>query len=465
MTTDHTQDAPRGTGERHPLMERVELIVHLLKFSDRLFTIMSPIKAELATFTDLMIKEGSLALRFAVVTTDLAQTAEDIAGDLARGWGLDVQFGESATQVIEQRLPELVTEPRRAVAVISDADRLPPSTLDELVGFMQRMDRTMGGRVRLVLLGGPDLAAHLHGLESLSEGGQVYALHLGTAAHEGASSDATTREGLTASATETRSSKIRHTHSQAEEKDSLPGRTLLIAGLGLSLVLAVGMALLMRPSEPEPPKPTQVTVPLEQSRTVALAPTSETVTTPAVEPLPAPSAPQTPATEPALPPPAAEPPMVQAPAASPAMPAENLPPTEQQEVTPEPSPAVTKPAAPVKPAQTEAALKPAAAPQPSPKTTGNSHAWFTKQKPSHFVLQIISLKSVRDIELFTRKNGLKDCHSFTQTRDGQTLHTLTCGIYPTREAALQAVAKLPEKARAGKPYPRRIDDIRKVLKP
>lgn len=77
----------------------------------------------------------------------------------------------------------------------------------------------------------------------------------------------------------------------------------------------------------------------------------------------------------------------------------------------------------------------------------------------------MSVKTEAEAERFIKQYGLKDCHSFRQVRDGQTLHTVTCGLYPNREAASQALAKLPEKARAAKPFPRKIDDIRRIMQP
>jgi len=116
-----------------------------------------------------------------------------------------------------------------------------------------------------------------------------------------------------------------------------------------------------------------------------------------------------------------------------------------------------KPAAPA--AAAAQAPKPAA---PSAKKAGN---WYAQQKADQYVLQVVSLKSGTDIEQFVARHKLKGCNSFLQTVYGQTLHTLTCGLYASREEAIQAAAKLPEQARPGKPYPRKIADIRKVMLP
>ncbi|MEF3193699.1 MAG: SPOR domain-containing protein [Halothiobacillaceae bacterium] len=138
-------------------------------------------------------------------------------------------------------------------------------------------------------------------------------------------------------------------------------------------------------------------------------------------------------------------------------------------------PLLAAPTSTPKPAASTPAARPAAEPKPSlaapkpatqldqlEKKTAN---WYAQQKGEQYVLQVVSLDSEAEVDRFIEQNGLKDCHSFRQLRDGQTLHTLTCGLYSSRDAASQASAMLPEKARVGKPFPRRIDDIRKIMLP
>ncbi|MEO1750813.1 SPOR domain-containing protein [Thiofaba sp. EF100] len=444
----NTTDAPMDTP--HPLHERVELIVHLLKFSDRLFAIMSPATDELHTFTDLLIKEGGAGLLIARVHPDLALNAEDVATDLAKAWGIELNLGESAMQAIEQRLPERLPEPRRAVAIIEDVERLPSQALDELIGFMQRLDDQTGGRVRLALLGGSNLAGQLQHMQSLETGGQVYALHLTPPPAEAFADMANSVPGDAPPAFE-------RPAPRGGEAPTLPGRALLIGGVAASLALAVAIALLMRPGEPEVAKDQQVSVPLK----------SETVASLPVAPLPAPT-PGAVTGEPAVP--AAPAPIGHQLTDSPAS-----PPPPPAPVLPAPPPAEVKPSAPVamaEPKPSAPAAMPAAepkpslaAPKPSAQPAKKATNWYAQQKADQYVLQVVSLKSEAEVDRFIKQNGLKDCHSFRQLRDGQTLHTLTCGLYPSRDAASQAAAKLPEKARAGKPFPRRIDDIRKIMQP
>lgn len=89
--------------------------------------------------------------------------------------------------------------------------------------------------------------------------------------------------------------------------------------------------------------------------------------------------------------------------------------------------------------------------------------WYSQQKPDSYVLQILALKSRPALEKFAQEQGLKECHNYTRVDDGR--HILTCGLYPNRVAARQAVAKLPTGARIGSPIPSRIEDILESMQP
>lgn len=78
-------------------------------------------------------------------------------------------------------------------------------------------------------------------------------------------------------------------------------------------------------------------------------------------------------------------------------------------------------------------------------------------------MQIISLGSAKAVDTYVKTHGLKDCQTFRQKRGDKVLYSLTCGLYPTREAALEAQDKLPGGVREVKPYPRQVADIRKVM--
>ena len=101
----------------------------------------------------------------------------------------------------------------------------------------------------------------------------------------------------------------------------------------------------------------------------------------------------------------------------------------------------------------------AAAPASAPKADN----WYVRQDPNSYVVQIISLNSSEKLDAYTKAQGWRDCHNYARQRDAQVLHVLTCGLYPSREAARQAIGKLPGKI--GNPIPSRIEDILKAMQP
>lgn len=487
-----TQDKP-ATDTLDPLMdasfnepsmqERVELIIHLLRHSDRVFTIMSDDANVLSGFSHKLTHHDNKGLHYAEVYPSAGMDTEDIVMHIARGWGVEVDFGETAMNALFQRLPALLAEPRRAVAIVHGADTLPPMILDGLIGFMQRLDQLLDGRVRLILMGSALLTQRIAPMQTLSEAGQVYALHLqplaSTASAQGFVS-ATAGEALHPNASATNSAPRMSLHSSSSAGQSNNARGLLLGGLGVSLILAVVVAMMLRPDTPEAPKDTTVSIPLTPSVAPSVAPSVTASPAPA-------SAPETPS-EPA---PAAVEPVAQTappipmpetvatpPASTMPSPAAHEPPAQTAQPSPtQPSVYAPAPAKAVEPAPANDAVVAANTPPPKPtpappgkteakpKSVAQTGERFSASNASHYVVQIVTLGSAKAVNTFIKTHDLKDCHSFRQQRDGKELFSLTCGLYPSREAALAAQGQLPTDVNAAKPYPRQIADIRKVMLP
>jgi len=135
-------------------------------------------------------------------------------------------------------------------------------------------------------------------------------------------------------------------------------------------------------------------------------------------------------------------------------------------------PKAAEPAAPVTDAVAAASTitpKPAPVPQTKtetkPKSVAQTGERFSASNAPQYVVQIVTLGSAKAVSTFIKTHGLEDCHSFRQQRDGKELFSLTCGLYPNREAALAAQNQLPSSVSVAKPYPRQIADIRKVMLP
>jgi adhesin transport system outer membrane protein len=95
------------------------------------------------------------------------------------------------------------------------------------------------------------------------------------------------------------------------------------------------------------------------------------------------------------------------------------------------------------------------------KTYKLSDDWFTRQNPNHYVLQMLRAKSAQDIDAFVSKHDLNGCHTYTKQHNAQAAHVLTCGLYPSGEAAEKAAARMPKKLRSFDLIPIRIEDILK----
>jgi len=472
-----TLDPLMDTTFNEPSMqERVELIIHLLRHSDRVFTIMSDDSNVLNGFSHKLTHHDTKGLHYAEASPSAGMDAEDIVMHIARAWGVDVDFGETAMNALFQRLPALLTEPHRAVAIIHNADTLPPMILDGLIGFMQRLDQLLDGRVRLILTGSAQLTQRIAPMQTLSEAGQVYALHMQplapSPATQGFVSAATTEVLDTDDLIAPRQprSGLNSTHSAGNTNHA---RGLLLGGLGVSLILAVIVALLLQPDTQEAPKNTTVSIPL--AAPVAPASPPETPSEPSpiaeiapatVEPI-AQSATPTPTTETVAAP--ALPPAASAPIASNSTQSNVHAPAPSKAAEPEPKVVESAPTTDAVVAAKTPPPKPTPTPpsktETKPKPVAQTGERFSDSHASQYVVQIVTLGSAKAVSTFIKTHNLKDCHSFRQQRDGNELFSLTCGLYPSREAALAAQSQLPSTITATKPYPRQIADIRRVMLP
>lgn len=442
------------------MQERVELITHLLRHSDRLFTIICDEPTMLSAFAHALTREDTPGLHFAEVYPSAGMDAEDIAMHLARGWGVEVNFGETAMNALFQRLAENLREPRRAVAIVHGAESLPPMILDGLIGFLQRLDHMLDGRVRLILTGSNVLSQRLAPMQTLSDAGQVYALHLQPPPSSATPAD----DALDTLATEPEANTMTPPLPPKAPISSSNARGLLIGGLGVSLLLAVAVALLLRPDKPEPAKDTTVTIPLnpgEANNTAtapATLPTDPTTSSASASQLPESSPTVVEAQAKATAPAAA---VASSSASSPTQPSvyQDHPRTPTPSVAPPADNAIKSKHTDGKESGIATARKPTTT--PAAKTPDNTR--FAASNASQYVVQIISLGSAKAVQDYIKQHDLEDCHSFQQQREGKTLYSLTCGFYPSREAAAKAVQALPQAVQAGKPFPRQIADIRKVM--
>ena len=112
----------------------------------------------------------------------------------------------------------------------------------------------------------------------------------------------------------------------------------------------------------------------------------------------------------------------------------------------------TKPTQAPKPAATSAS-----ATTVNGVTSSRGNAWLKTQRPGDYTLQILGGRREAAIRQFATANRLEGTSAILQTtRDGKPWYVLLYGAYPSRATASQALAQMPAKVRAAKPWPRSI---------
>ncbi len=131
-----------------------------------------------------------------------------------------------------------------------------------------------------------------------------------------------------------------------------------------------------------------------------------------------------------------------------------------------PAPEKTKAVADAEP-KALSSTKPTQAPKPAATsasattvkgvTSSRGNAWLKTQRPGDYTLQILGGRREAAIRQFATANRLEGTSAILQTtRDGKPWYVLLYGAYPSRAAASQALAQMPAKVRAAKPWPRSI---------
>ena len=116
----------------------------------------------------------------------------------------------------------------------------------------------------------------------------------------------------------------------------------------------------------------------------------------------------------------------------------------------------------------EPAPEPAPEPEPEPKATAvvkKDINWLIKQNPDNYVLQLIGANEEKTIEFYLRsfKNFDDKIISFSTTHNGKPWHVLVYGLYENRYQAVTAIEGLPQKAKQMAPWPRTVASIQKLM--
>ena len=119
--------------------------------------------------------------------------------------------------------------------------------------------------------------------------------------------------------------------------------------------------------------------------------------------------------------------------------------------------------------QVEKIVKTTIAPEPVVKPTApavHDIGWLIKQDPDKYVLQLIGAYEKETINLYLKsfKNGDDKIIPFDASNRGKEWHVLVYGLYDNRDDAVAAIEKLPTKAKLMAPWPRTVGSIKDLLK-
>ena len=113
------------------------------------------------------------------------------------------------------------------------------------------------------------------------------------------------------------------------------------------------------------------------------------------------------------------------------------------------------------------AMSPAAASQTKQTDNGiKGHEWIAAQDPQQFTVQLIGFGSEAAAISFIRNNHLESQSVYYSTmRSGQPWFAVVYGKFSSRDAAHQALERLPSALRSASPWVRSFRDIRALFTP
>jgi septal ring-binding cell division protein DamX len=145
----------------------------------------------------------------------------------------------------------------------------------------------------------------------------------------------------------------------------------------------------------------------------------------------------------------------------------------QQNPKAAPPPSTPDDTAPAAPASPPPAPPETAPPQPTPPAAApigpadngiKGRDWIDSQDPQHYTVQLIAVGSEAAAVRFIHNRHLEgEAAYYAQTRNGKPWYSVIYGSYPDREAARQALRRLPPALSSASPWVRRFGDIQLML--
>ncbi|MGW8311367.1 MAG: AAA family ATPase [Thiogranum sp.] len=142
------------------------------------------------------------------------------------------------------------------------------------------------------------------------------------------------------------------------------------------------------------------------------------------------------------------------------------------------SPAVTAPTPPA--ASGTTAARPTTEGTPAPPVPRSSapaaettrdgfprrEAWLLRQANSRYSLQLLGTRQEKTIAEYVNRYGLdiEQCAYYRGSFQGGAWYVLLYGLYPNRDAAVEARAGLPERVSKGEPWPRSLASVHSAIR-
>ncbi len=101
-----------------------------------------------------------------------------------------------------------------------------------------------------------------------------------------------------------------------------------------------------------------------------------------------------------------------------------------------------------------------AASAPAKAQAAHDRDWLRKQEPSHYVIQVVGTRDASAVSKFLEDHELGSKGAwFVTTHESKPWYVVVYGLYPDNRSARAAIGTLPERLRAGSPWPRSVASV------
>jgi DamX protein len=94
-----------------------------------------------------------------------------------------------------------------------------------------------------------------------------------------------------------------------------------------------------------------------------------------------------------------------------------------------------------------------------PAAAGN---WYASQSKTNYLVQVLGTRTQANAEALVKRQG-EGFRYFVKQHQGKPLYVVTYGSFATRNAALEAIKKLPASLQAGKPWARSFASVQQEI--